>query len=140
MAVDAGLALQRVQAGHGRPSANILPEACFVSMCPLPSDAKGSGLRPDLARVVCVGWATPTVKDLGATQAARALCRGVAVPHLLCLALAIWSSFAGAAVLVATVRAKKEDLPDIVRSLMRLRPRDEKRDDDENPPPSLPKP
>ena len=29
VAVDAGLALQRVQAGHGRPSANILPIGLF---------------------------------------------------------------------------------------------------------------
>jgi hypothetical protein len=61
------------------------------------------------------------------------------VPHLLYLVLAIPPSFTGAAVLVATVRAKKEDLPDIVRSLMRLRPRDDKRDDDDGEPPSLPK-
>lgn len=63
------------------------------------------------------------------------------MPHLLYLVLAVPPSFAGAAVLVATVRAKKEDLPDIVRSLMRLRSRDDKRDDDSGKgPPSLPKP
>jgi hypothetical protein len=45
------------------------------------------------------------------------------------------------AVLVAVIRAKKEDLPDIVRALMRVGPRDDKRDDDSgNDRPSLPKP
>ena len=141
MALDAGLALQRVQAGHGRPSANILPVKLVRQYVSMPSDAKRSGLRPGQAQVVCVRWATTTVKDLGATQAAGTLCRGVSVPHLLYLVLAVPPSFAGAAVLVATVRAKKKDLPDIVRSLMRLRSRDDKRDDDSDKgQPSLPKP
>ena len=54
--------------------------------------------------------------------------------------LAVPPSFAGAAVLVATVRAKKDDLPDIVRALMRVGPRDDERDDHGGKgPPSLPK-
>lgn len=62
------------------------------------------------------------------------------MPYFLYLVLAVPPSFAGAAVFVATVRAKKEDLPDIVRALMRVGPRDSERDDDEGKPPSLPKP
>lgn len=43
----------------------------------------------------------------------------------------------GVAVVLAVIRAKKEDLPDIVRALMRMGPRD---DDTGKSPPSLPKP
>jgi hypothetical protein len=42
---------------------------------------------------------------------------------------------------LAVIRANKEDLPDIVRALMRVGARDDKRDDDSGKgPPSLPKP
>lgn len=51
--------------------------------------------------------------------------------------LAVPPSLAGVAVVVATVRAKKDDLPDIVRALMRMGPRD---GDSGKAPPSLPKP
>jgi hypothetical protein len=51
--------------------------------------------------------------------------------------LSVPPSLAGVAVVVAVVRAKKDDLPDIVRALMRLGPRD---DDSGKSPPSLPKP
>jgi hypothetical protein len=55
--------------------------------------------------------------------------------------LAVPPSLTGVAVVVATVRAKKDDLPDIVRALMRVGPRDDKRDGDSaKGPPSLPKP
>jgi hypothetical protein len=50
---------------------------------------------------------------------------------------AIPPSLAGVAVLVAVIRAKKDDLPDIVRALMRMGPRD---DGSGKGPPSLPKP
>jgi hypothetical protein len=50
---------------------------------------------------------------------------------------AIPLSLAGVAVLVAVIRAKKDDLPDIVRALMRMGPRD---DGSGKGPPSLPKP
>jgi len=43
----------------------------------------------------------------------------------------------GVAVILAVIRANRDDLPDIVRALMRLGPRD---DDSRKPPPSLPKP
>lgn len=43
----------------------------------------------------------------------------------------------GVAVLITVIRAEKEDLPAIVRALMRMGPRD---DDSRKPPPSLPKP
>lgn len=43
----------------------------------------------------------------------------------------------GVAVILAVIRANKDDLPDIVRALMRMGQRD---DDDGNGPPSLPKP
>ena len=55
--------------------------------------------------------------------------------------LAVPPSLAGVAVVVAVIRAKKDDLPDIVRALMRVGPHDDKQDDDSgNSPPSLPKP
>jgi hypothetical protein len=55
--------------------------------------------------------------------------------------LAIPPSFVGLAAVLAVIRAKKDDLPDIVRALMRVAPRDDKRDDDSGKgPPSLPKP
>lgn len=45
------------------------------------------------------------------------------------------------AAVLAVIRAKKDDLPEIVRALMRVGPRDDKRDDDNaKGPPSLPKP
>ncbi len=54
---------------------------------------------------------------------------------------AVPPSLAGVAVVLAVVRAKTDDLPDIVRALMRVGPHDDKRDDDSGkPPPSLPKP
>jgi hypothetical protein len=43
----------------------------------------------------------------------------------------------GVAVVIAVIRADKRDLPDIVRALMRMGPRD---DDSGKTPPSLPKP
>jgi hypothetical protein len=47
----------------------------------------------------------------------------------------------GLAVVLAVIRAKKDDLPDIVRAVMRVGPHDDKRDDDSGKtPPSLPKP
>jgi hypothetical protein len=52
------------------------------------------------------------------------------------VAVAVPPSLAGAAVLVAVIRAKKDDLPDIVRALMRIGPRGDGGDG----PPSLPKP
>lgn len=54
--------------------------------------------------------------------------------------LAVPPTLAGVAVVIATARAKQDDLPDIVRSLMRLKPRDDRRDDDNSQPPALPKP
>jgi hypothetical protein len=54
--------------------------------------------------------------------------------------IAIPPSVVGVAVVLAVIRAKKDDLPDIVRALMRVGPRDDKRDDDSaKGPPSLPK-
>lgn len=56
--------------------------------------------------------------------------------------VALWAvppTLTGVAVVIATVRAKQNDLPDIVRSLMRIRPRDDRRGDDDVKPPSLPK-
>jgi hypothetical protein len=43
------------------------------------------------------------------------------------------------AAVLAVIRANKEDLPDIVRALMRVGARDDKRDDSGKGPPSLPK-
>jgi len=51
--------------------------------------------------------------------------------------LAVPPSLVGVAAVLAVIRAKKEDLPAIVRALMRMGPRD---DDSGKPPPSLPKP
>jgi hypothetical protein len=51
--------------------------------------------------------------------------------------VAIPPSLVGVAAVLAVIRAKKEDLPDIVRALMRTRPRDDHGGDS---PPSLPKP
>lgn len=51
--------------------------------------------------------------------------------------LVVPPSLAGVAVVLAVIRAKKDDLPDIVRALMRMAPRD---DDSGKAPPSLPKP
>jgi len=49
-------------------------------------------------------------------------------------------SLVGLAAVLAVIRANKDDLPDIVRALMRVGPHDDKRDDDSgNDPPSLPK-
>lgn len=45
-------------------------------------------------------------------------------------------SLLGLAIILAVIRAKQDDLPDIVRALMRFRGDD----DDENPPPALPPP
>jgi hypothetical protein len=53
--------------------------------------------------------------------------------------LAVPPSLIGLAAVVAVVRAKKDDLPDIVRALMRIGPRDDRRDDDSANPPALPK-
>ena len=56
--------------------------------------------------------------------------------------IAVPPALAGVAIVIATIRAKKEDLPDIVRALMRIGPRDSERDDRPNDegvkPPSLP--
>ena len=49
--------------------------------------------------------------------------------------LVVPPSLAGVAVILAVIRAKKDDLPDIVRALMRIGPRDESG----KTPPSLPK-
>lgn len=54
--------------------------------------------------------------------------------------LAVSPALVGLAIVLAVLRANKEDLPDIVRALMRMGPRDDKRDDDHAKPPSLPKP
>jgi hypothetical protein len=51
--------------------------------------------------------------------------------------IAIPSSLFGSAAVLAVVRANKDDLPAIVRALMRMGPRD---DDSGKGPPSLPKP
>ena len=60
------------------------------------------------------------------------------------MAFYIWftvpPALVGLAVVLAVIRAKKDDLPDIVRALMRVGPHDGKRDDDSGKgPPSLPK-
>lgn len=48
-------------------------------------------------------------------------------------------SLIGLAAVVAVIRARKDDLPAIVRALMRMGPGDDKGDDDDgNGPPSLP--
>jgi hypothetical protein len=54
--------------------------------------------------------------------------------------IAIPSSLLGLAAVIAVCRAKKDDLPDIVRALMRMGARDGRRDDDSSQPPPLPKP
>lgn len=55
--------------------------------------------------------------------------------------LAIPPSLVGLAAVLAVIRANKDDLPAIVRALMRVGPRDDERDDDSaKGPPSLPKP
>jgi hypothetical protein len=54
--------------------------------------------------------------------------------------LVVPPTLAGVAVVIAAVRAKKDDLPEIVRALMRVEPRDDKRHDDSAKPPALPKP
>jgi hypothetical protein len=53
------------------------------------------------------------------------------------VAIAVPPSLVGIAVVLAVIRARKDDLPDIVRALMRIGPRD---DDSGKTPPSLPKP
>ena len=53
--------------------------------------------------------------------------------------LTVPPSLVGVAAVLAVIRAKKDDLPAIVRALMRVGPHDDKRDDDGKPPPSLPK-
>lgn len=50
---------------------------------------------------------------------------------------AVPPSLVGVAAVLAVIRANKDDLPDIVRALMRVGPRD---DDSGKSPPSLPKP
>lgn len=50
--------------------------------------------------------------------------------------LAVPPSLVGVAAVLAVIRAKKDDLPEIVRALMRVGPRD---DDSGKGPPSLPK-
>jgi len=55
--------------------------------------------------------------------------------------VAVPPSLVGVAAVLAVIRAKKDDLPDIVRALMRVGPHDDKRDEDDGKgPPSLPKP
>jgi hypothetical protein len=56
---------------------------------------------------------------------------------LVMVLLAIPPTLIGVAVVLAVIRAKKDDLPDIVRALMRMGPKD---DDGGDSPPSLPKP
>ena len=58
------------------------------------------------------------------------------VPFLALPMLAL-SLLIGVAAVIAVCRANKNDLPAIVRALMRMGPRD---DDSRKPPPSLPKP
>jgi hypothetical protein len=53
------------------------------------------------------------------------------------LVVAVPPSLIGVAAVLAVIRAKKDDLPDIVRALMRIGPRD---DGSGKGPPSLPKP
>ena len=53
------------------------------------------------------------------------------------IVLAVPPSLVGVAAVVAVIRANKDDLPAIVRALMRIGPRD---DDSGKGPPSLPKP
>ena len=53
--------------------------------------------------------------------------------------LAASPALVGLAVVLAVIRANKDDLPDIVRALMRVGPRDDKRDDADVKPPPLPK-
>jgi hypothetical protein len=63
------------------------------------------------------------------------------VHHSIYILLTVPPSLVGLAAVLAVIRANKEDLPDIVRALMRVRARDDKRDDDSGKgPPSLPKP
>ena len=60
--------------------------------------------------------------------------------------VAVPPSLAGVAVVLTVIRAKKDDLPEIVRALMRVGPRDDERGTGppslpkSNDPPSLPKP
>jgi hypothetical protein len=61
------------------------------------------------------------------------------------LVLAVPPSLVGVAAVLAVIRANKDDLPAIVRALMRMGPRDDERDskrDDDGvkTPPSLPEP
>jgi hypothetical protein len=61
------------------------------------------------------------------------------VPNYVLLAAA--PCLVGLALVLAVIRANRDDLPDIVRSLMRIGPRDDDRDGDGvKTPPSLPKP
>jgi hypothetical protein len=85
---------------------------------------------------------TTTRRDHGRTQTATVLCRGACrVHHSIYILLTVPPSLVGLAAVLAVIRANKEDLPDIVRALMRVRARDDKRDDDSGKgPPSLPKP
>jgi len=53
------------------------------------------------------------------------------------VAVAVPPSLVELAAILAVIRAKKDDLPDIVRALMRMGPRD---DGSGKGPPSLPKP
>lgn len=66
------------------------------------------------------------------------ICRGVRkVPYYMLLAVS--PALIGLAVVLAVIRAKKEDLPDIVRAVMRVGPRDDRRrDDNDTNPPALP--
>ena len=59
--------------------------------------------------------------------------------HSIYILLAVPPSLVGLAAVLAVIRANKEDLPDIVRALMRVGARDDKRDDSGKGPPSLPK-
>jgi hypothetical protein len=53
--------------------------------------------------------------------------------------IAVPPSLVGMAAVLAVIRAKKDDLPDIVRALMRVVPPEDRRDDDSGKgPPSLP--
>lgn len=79
-------------------------------------------------------------KKLGRTQGGHgSLPEGIQVPYtsLIDNPLALASVILGLALVIAVIRAKREDLPDIVRALMRSWPPD---DDGGKGPPSLPKP
>ena len=66
---------------------------------------------------------TTTDENVGRAQAAPFVVEAYEVP--LYAVVAVPPSLVGIAVVVAVIRAKRDDLPDIVRALMRLGPRDD---------------